>query len=76
MIGNRSLKGEGLADQSSGKVQKIIGAAKDVIAGDGEPLLEKARRLTRERPFVLAALAVVVRFAVINTLRGKRLPRR
>lgn len=49
VTGDRSLQGEGLADQLNGKVQKLIGAAKDAVAGDGEPLLGKARRFTRKR---------------------------
>lgn len=72
LTGNRSLQGEGLADQVSGKIQKAIGTARDAIATDGKPLLEKARTFTRERPFASAALAGVVGIALLNTLRGKR----
>lgn len=72
VTGDRLLQGEGLADQVSGKVQKVIGAAKDAIAADGEPLLDKARRFTHERPFASAALAGVIGLALLNTLRGKR----
>ena len=72
VTGKPSLQGEGLVDQLSGKAQKVLGAAKDAIAGDGEPLLDKARRFTRERPFASAALAGVVGLALLNTLRGKR----
>lgn len=72
VTGDLSLQGEGLADQLSGKVQKVIGAAKDALAPDGEPLLGKARRFTRERPFASAALAGVIGLALLNTLRGKR----
>lgn len=56
VTGDRSLQGDGLANQLSGQVQKVIGAAKAVIAAGGEPLLDKARRFTRQRPFVSAAV--------------------
>ncbi|EKU75627.1 CsbD family protein [Sphingobium yanoikuyae] len=72
VTGDRSLQHEGLADQLSGKVQKVVVAAKDVIAADGVPLLDKARRFTRERPLASAALAGVIGLALLNTLRGKR----
>ena len=72
VTGDRSLQGEGLADQLSGKVQKVVGAARDALAADGEPILDKARRFARERPLATAALAGVVGLAILNTLRGKR----
>lgn len=72
VTGNHSLQGEGLIEQLSGKAQKVVGAAKDAIAADGEPLLDKARRFTRERPFASVALAGVIGLALLNTLRGKR----
>ena len=72
LTGNRSLQGERLVDQLSGKVQKVIGAAKDVIAADGEPTLDGARRFARVRPYAAAALVGVIGLALINTLRGRR----
>lgn len=72
VTGDRSLQGEGLVDQLSGKVQKVVGAAKDAIATDDEPLLDKVRRFARERPFASAPLAGVIGLALLNTLRGKR----
>ncbi len=72
LTGDRALQGEGLADQLSGKVQKVVGAARDALVVDGEPLLDKARRFARERPYAVAALVGVVGLALLNTLRGKR----
>lgn len=72
VTGDRSLQGEGLIDQLSGKTQKVIGAARDALATDGAPLLDKARQFARERPFASAALVGVVGLAILNTLRGKR----
>lgn len=72
VTGEHSLQSEGLADQLSSKVQKLVGATKDAIAADGEPLLDKARRFTRERPLASAALAGVIDLALLNMLRGKR----
>lgn len=53
-------------------MQKVFGAAKDAIAADSEPLLDKTRRFTRERPFASAALTGVIGLALLNRLRGKR----
>jgi uncharacterized protein YjbJ (UPF0337 family) len=72
VTGNSALQGEGLADQLAGKVQKVVGVARDALGADTEPLLDKARRFARERPFAAAALAGVVGVALLNTLRGKR----
>ncbi len=72
ITGDTALQGEGLVDQLSGKAQKIVGAARDALAADGEPLADKARRFVRERPYAAAALAGVVGLAILNTLRGKR----
>ena len=72
ITGDRSLQGEGLADQLSGKADKVIGAAKDTFAGGAGPLVDKARGFAKERPFAAAALAGVVGIALLNTLRGKR----
>jgi len=72
LTGNTSLQGEGLVDQLSGKAQKIVGAARDVFGADEEPLLDRARRFARERPFAAAALAGVIGIAIFNSLRGKR----
>lgn len=72
VTGDGALQAEGLGDQLRGKAQKVVGAARDALALDGEPLLDRARRFIRERPFASAALAGVVGLAVLNTLRGKR----
>lgn len=72
LTGNTRLQGEGLADQVGGKVQKVVGAARDALSIDGEPLLDRGRRFARERPFAALALAGVVGIAILNTLRGKR----
>ena len=72
VTGDRSLQREGLSDQLSGKVEKVVVAAKNAIAADGEPLLDKAQRFTRKRPLASAALAGVIGLALLNTLRGKR----
>ncbi len=53
VTGNSSLQAEGLGDQLAGKVQKVVGVARDALAPDGEPLLDKARRFARERPFAV-----------------------
>ena len=70
--GDRSLQGEGIADQITGNAQKAYGTAKDALAGGVGPLAEKAKGFARERPFAAAALAGVVGIALLNTLRGKR----
>ncbi len=72
VMGDHSLQGEGLVDQLSGKAQKLFGDAKDAIGTDGGPLLHKARRFTRERPYAAAALIGVVGLALLNALRDKR----
>lgn len=72
VIGDRSLQGEGLIDQLSGKTQKIFGSAREALATEGAPLLDKARQFARERPLASAALMGVVGLAILNTLRGKR----
>lgn len=72
VTGDRALQGEGLIDQLNGKTQKVVGAARDALATNGAPLLDKARQFARERPFASAALASVVGLAILNTLRGKR----
>jgi uncharacterized protein YjbJ (UPF0337 family) len=72
VTGDQRLVGEGLADQISGKAQKVVGVVRDAIATDGEPLLDKARQFARERPLASAALVGVVGLALFNTLRGKR----
>lgn len=72
VMGDHSLQGEGLVYQLSGKAQKLFGDAKDAIGTDSGPLLHKARRFTRERPYAAAALMGVVGLALLNALRGKR----
>ena len=72
VTGDQSLQGEGLIDQLNGKTQKVIGAAREALATDGPPLLDKAKQFARERPFASAALVGVVGLAILNTLRGKR----
>ena len=72
LTGDRALQGEGLMDQLNGKTQKVVGAAREALATNGAPLLDKARQFARERPFASAALAGVVGLAILNTLRGKR----
>ncbi len=70
VTGDRSLQGEGLADQLSGKAQKVVGAARDAIANPG-PIVDQAKGFAKARPFATAALAGVVGLALLNTLRGK-----
>lgn len=72
VMGSRSLQGEGLANQLSGRAQKLFGDAKDAIGTDGPPLLDKGRRFIRERPYAAAALVRVVGLAILDALRGKR----
>lgn len=72
VAGNPGLQGEGLADQLAGKAQKVVGAARDVLAADGQPIVDRARQFARERPWASAALIGVVGLAILNTLRGKR----
>lgn len=67
-----SLEAEGVIDQLVGTAQKTVGVARETLAAEGPPLLAKARRFARERPFASAALAGVVGLAILNTLRGKR----
>ena len=68
--GDRSLQGEGLADQLSGKAQKVVGAARDALNGTG-PLVDQAKSFAKARPFATAALAGVIGVALLNTIRGK-----
>ncbi|WP_374944851.1 CsbD family protein [Sphingomonas sp.] len=65
--GNESLRGEGVADQLTGQVQKGYGVARDNVG----PLAEKAKQFARDRPYTAAALAGVVGLAILNTLRGR-----
>ena len=71
LTGDNQLKGEGLADQISGKATKAIAAAKDAIGNPG-PLMDRAKGFARQRPFAAAALAGVIGVALLNTLRGKK----
>ena len=68
--GDKSLQGEGAADQIAGNVKQVTGTAKDALGNVG-PLADKARGFAKERPFATAALLGVVGLALINTLRGK-----
>ncbi len=70
LTGDLRLQGEGLGDQLSGKAQKILGAARDALGGDGEVLIDRALRFVRERPLVTAALAGAVGLGLLYTLRG------
>ena len=70
VTGDKSLQGEGVADQLAGNAKQAIGAAKDAIGNPG-PLIDKAKGFAKERPFAAAALAGVVGLALLNTLRGK-----
>ena len=70
LTGDRSLQGEGLTDQVTGKLQKAFGKVGD--AAGANPLTDKARTFARERPWATAALAGVLGVALLNTLRGKR----
>ena len=72
VTGDHALQGEGLADQLGGKIEKLVGAARDSLETDAGPLADKARRFVRERPFAAAALAGVLGLALLNSLRGKR----
>lgn len=72
LTGDPALQSEGITDQLSGKMQKVVGAARDALTTDGETMIEKARRFARERPFAVATLAGVLGLAFLNTLRGKR----
>ncbi len=72
ITGDNSLKGEGLADQLSGKAQKAIGSVKEAISGDGGPTIEKFKQFARDRPFATVAAIGVVGVALLNTLRGKK----
>jgi len=71
VTGDTQLQGEGLVDQLGGKVQKIVGAARDALAVDGQPLVDRIRLFARERPWASAALLGVLGFAVFSTLRGR-----
>lgn len=71
VTGDRSLQGEGVADQVIGTAKQAAGTISDAIANPG-PLVDKAKGFAREKPWATAALLGVVGLAVINTLRGKR----
>lgn len=70
--GDRSLQGEGIADQIAGTVQKTVGAARDAVGGGVGPLADKAKSFAKARPYATAALVGAVGLALINTLRGKK----
>lgn len=71
LTGDRSLQGEGVAEQITGVVNKTIGAAKDAVGGGVGPATEKAKSFAKTRPYATAALAGVIGLALLNTLRGK-----
>lgn len=70
-LGDKSLQGEGAADQLGGTIQKTVGQAKDVVEDNIRPLIDYVRQFAKERPFTAAAVAGVLGIAVFNTLRGK-----
>ena len=72
LTGDRSLQGEGLADQLGGKASKAIGSAKDALAGGAGPIVDQVKGFAKDRPFAFAAVAGVIGVALLNTLRGKR----
>lgn len=72
ITGENRLQGEGLADQLGGKVQKVVGAARDALAADGQPIVGKAKQFARERPWASAVLIGVVGLGILNMLRDKR----
>lgn len=72
VTGDRSLQGEGLADQISGKANKAIGSAKDAISGGAGPIVDQVKGFAKDRPFAFAAVAGVLGVALLNTLRGKK----
>ena len=63
VTGDRSLQGEGVADQITGNAKQAAGAAKDAAS--------KAKAFAKVRPWTAAAVIGVVGLAVLNTLRGK-----
>ena len=71
-IGNRTLQGEGMADQMTGGVNKAIGAAQDAFAAGPGPMLDQARAFAREKPWATAALVGTIGLALFNTLRGQK----
>jgi uncharacterized protein YjbJ (UPF0337 family) len=64
LTGSGALQREGLADQIGGKVQKVYGAARDTFADGAGPSAEQAIRYAREQPFVTAAIAGALGFAI------------
>lgn len=71
LTGDRGLQAEGAADQASGDVKQMIGAAQDAITNPG-PVIDKAKAFAKDRPWTTAALVGTIGLAVFNTLRGKR----
>jgi len=67
LTGDESLRAEGAVDRISGTASQAIGAARDAAA----PVIDKARSLTRRKPWAVAALLGVVGMAVIGSLRGR-----
>lgn len=55
-VGDPALRSDGVADQMSGSTRKAFGALRD---------------FARDRPFVAAAIAVVVGVALAGGLRGR-----
>lgn len=65
------LKGEGLLDQFSGKADKAVGAAKDLLGSDLGSSLDRLKQFVREKPFASAAAVGVVGIALLNSLRRR-----
>jgi uncharacterized protein YjbJ (UPF0337 family) len=71
VTGDGSLKSEGIADQITGKAQKVVGSVWDVATGVG-PTLDRFRQYGREKPFATAAAIGIIGIALLNTLRGRK----
>jgi uncharacterized protein YjbJ (UPF0337 family) len=72
VTGDSSLQGEGIADQISGKVQKVVGSVKEAVASDAGPTLDGFKQFAREKPLATAAAIAVIGIALLNTLRGRK----
>lgn len=72
--GDGSLQAEGITDQLSGQVRKVIGSVKDVLGGNAAAgsTLDRMKQFAREKPFATAAAAGVIGIAILNTLRGRK----
>lgn len=72
VTGDHSLKGEGLADQLTGKAQKAVGTVKEMIDTGAQPMLDQFKQFAREKPFATAVAIGVVGVALLGSLRGKK----